>query len=106
VTTISTVAKGQSPADNAIVSTDVTGNIIGAAGLGSTVNRIPVCAGTDVSTVTTDTSGNATVISSSAGVSCDALANCTISSISQSEKYTVQSQNGGRDRDSLTFLPE
>lgn len=105
LTSIVTFAKGGSAANNAIVSTEVTGNIIGAPGLGPTADSIPVCAGTDVTTATTDTSGTPTVTKSSAGVSCGAGADCTISAIGAKEKYTVQSANG-QDTDTLTFLPQ
>jgi hypothetical protein len=105
VTVVSTFAKGQSPTNNAIVSTEITGNIVGAGSLGDTDHRITVCAGTDVSTVTTDASGTAVVTKMSAGVSCGAGGSCTISSIGTSEKYTVQSANGS-DTDTLTFVPQ
>lgn len=105
VTTINTLAKGQSPTKNAIVSTDVTGHIIGAAGLGPNASRIRVCAGTNVMTATTDTSGAATVTKTSPGVICGAGPDCTINAIGATQKYTVQSSNGA-DTDSLAFVPE
>ena len=105
VTTINTLAKGGSAANNAIVSTDVTGHIIGAVRLGPTDNHIPVCAGTDVATATTDTSGTATVTKSSGGVSCGAGPNCTITAISATQKYTVRSSDSA-DTDTLAFLPQ
>lgn len=104
VTSINTLAKGGSAAKNAIVSTDVTGHIIDAADLGPTASRIPVCAGTDVMTATTDTSGAATVTKSSGGVSCGAGPNCTISAIGATEKYTVRSSDSA-DTDTLAFVP-
>jgi hypothetical protein len=105
VTTINTLAKGGSPANNAIVSTDVTGNIIGAANLGPSASRIPVCAGTDVMTATTDTSGTATITKSSRGVSCGAGPNCTITAIGATEKYWVRSSTSA-DTDAIAFLPQ
>lgn len=104
VTTIFTNGKGQSAANNAKVVSAIMGNIVGAAGLGPTAHRIPVCTGTDVSTATTDATGTPTVTKSSAGVTCDASASCTIGSIGATEKYTVRSADG-KDTDTLTFLP-
>lgn len=105
VTTINTLAKGQSPTNNAKVSTAVTGNIVGAGALGSTDNRISVCAGTTVTTVITDTTGTATVTKTSPGVVCGGGPACTIAGITATERYTVRSFDG-TDTDTLTFLPE
>ena len=105
VTTINTLAKGGSASNNAIVSTDVTGYIVGATDLGATASRIPVCSGTDVTTVTTDASGTATVATGSSGVSCGAGPNCVIAAINVTQKYTVRSADGA-DTDALAFVPQ
>ena len=103
VTTINTIGGGQSPSNNPKLSHNVTGNIVGAGSLGSSVTRIPVCAGTSVSTALVDSTGTPTVTKSSAGLSCSS-AGCS-GTINATEKYTAKSADG-KDTDTLTFLPQ
>lgn len=100
-----TIGGGQSPANNAKVTTTVFGNILTAQ---STPTRIAVCAGTTVTTVSTDTTpGTANVTKVSSGVTdCGGSdATCTIAAISSTQKITVKSADG-KDTDTLTFLPQ
>jgi len=96
-----TIGGGQSPANNAKVTTTVFGSILTAQ---SSDTRIAVCAGSTVTTVVSDTTGTAIVTKTSPGVVCGAGPACTIAGITATEKYTVKSADG-KDTDTLTFLP-
>jgi hypothetical protein len=97
-----TIAKGQSPTNNAKITHLVTGNIIDPGSLGSTAHRIEVCSGTLVTTSVTDTTG---IPSNTAGgsLSCNS-AGCT-GVVTVTEKYQSISADG-RDKDSITFIPK
>jgi dipeptidyl aminopeptidase/acylaminoacyl peptidase len=100
-----TIGGGQSAANNAKVTTTVFGNILTAQSSGT---RIAVCAGTTVTTVSSDTTpGAANVTKVSPGVTdCGgADATCTIAALSSTQKFTVKSADG-KDTDTLTFLPQ
>ncbi len=102
VTAIVTIGKGQSPSNNPKVSHTITGNIIDPDSLGATAHRIPVCAGSFVDAVVTDTSGGATNTArgslTCATVGCSGIVDVT-------EKYKSVSADGS-DTDRMTFVPQ
>jgi hypothetical protein len=101
-TVIITQAKGQSPANNAKLTHRISGNIVDPGSLGETAHRIEVCAGTEVQSGVTDTTGTPmNTASGSIGCSpagCAGIVNAT-------EKYQSVSQDG-RDKDAITFIPK
>ena len=99
---ICTMGKGQSPSNNAKVSMCITGNIVEPYQLGTTAHRIPVCAGSEVNVVVTDTTGTPTV-SASGGLSCNS-AGCA-GMVNESEKFKAISADG-KDTDRMTLLPK
>lgn len=97
-----TTAKGQSPTNNAKVTHVITANIIDSGSLGDTAHRIKVCAGTLVTSVVTDTTG--TPVNTAGGsLTCNATGCSGV--VNVTEKYRSISADG-RDRDSITFLPQ
>lgn len=101
-TTILSVAKGQSPTNNAKVSHWITGHIIDPGSLRDTAHRIEVCAGTRVTSTVTDTTGSPTN-TTAGGLLCTSGA-CS-GDIDVVEKYQSVSQDG-KDKDSITFIPK
>jgi hypothetical protein len=95
------MANGQSPTNNPKVVHRITGNIVDPGSLGETAHRIPVCAGTEVFAVVTDTRGTPTN-TASGSLGCDS-GGCS-GVIDATEKYQSVSQDG-RDKDSITFIP-
>ncbi len=102
VATINTIGKGQSPTNNPKLSHRITGNIVDPGSLGETAHRIPVCAGTEVTIVVTDSSGNSPVITADGSLSCDSMG-CT-GVVNVTEKYKAVSTDG-KDTDRMTLLP-
>jgi hypothetical protein len=102
VTKICTIGKGQSPDNNAKVSHCITGNIVDPSSLGSTAHRIPVCAGTNVSAVVTDSTGTPTN-TSDGSLSCNS-SGCS-GSVNATEKYKSVSSDG-KDTDRMSLLPQ
>jgi hypothetical protein len=101
-TTIFTAAKGQSPTNNAKVSHAITGHIIDPGSLRDTAHRIEVCAGTQVTSTVTDTTGIPTN-TAAGGLLCTPGACSGV--VDVTEKYQSISQDG-RDKDSITFIPK
>ena len=101
-TTIVTVAKGQSPTNNAKVSHEITGHIIDPGSLRDTAHRIKVCAGTRVTSTVTDTTGRPTN-TAAGGLLCTS-GGCS-GVVDVTEKYQSISQDG-RDKDSISFIPK
>jgi len=100
--TILSVAKGQSPTNNAKVSHWITGHIIDPGSLRETAHRIEVCAGTRVMSTVTDATGSPTN-TAAGGLLCTA-GGCS-GDIDVVEKYRSVSQDG-KDKDSITFIPK
>jgi hypothetical protein len=97
---IVTIGKGQSPTNNLKLTHSIFGNIVDPGSLRETAHRIPVCAGSEVSVVVTDSTG--TPINTSGGsLSCDS-AGCS-GVVSATEKYKSVSSDG-KDTDRMTFL--
>jgi len=101
VANVVTTAKGQSPTNNPKVVHRITGNIVDPGSLGDTAHRIPVCAGTEVFAVVTDTTGTPTN-TANGSLSCDS-GGCS-GVIDATEKYQSVSQDG-QDKDRITFIP-
>jgi hypothetical protein len=101
-TTIVTVAKGQSPTNNAKVSHEIRGHIIEPGSLRDTAHRIKVCAGTRVTSTVTDTTGSPTN-TAAGGLLCTPGACSGV--VDVKEKYRSISQDG-KDKDSITFIPK
>jgi len=102
VTQISTIAKGQSPSDNPKVSHVIKGNIIDPGSLRDSAHRIEVCAGTQITTTITDTTGTPTN-TAAGGLSCTTEGCSGV--VEATEKYQSVSSDG-RDKDSITFIPK
>jgi hypothetical protein len=102
LTSIVTIAKGQSPTNNPKLSHTITGYIVDAGSLGPTAHRIEVCAGTSITALVTDTSGRPT--NTAAGSLACISTKCS-GVVNVSEKYQSISQDG-RDKDSITFIPK
>ncbi len=107
VTSIVTIAKGQSAANNLKVSHRVTGNIVDPAAIcpddgPCTAHRIPVCAGTEVHIAVTGSAENSNI--GRGVISCDA-AGCFVGAIDVVEKYKSVSADG-KDTDRVTLLPQ
>jgi hypothetical protein len=80
----------------------IFGNIVDPGSLKDSAHRIPVCAGTEVTIVVTDTTG--TPINTSGGnLSCDS-AGCS-GVVNATEKYTSVSSDG-KDTDRMTLLAQ
>jgi hypothetical protein len=101
-TAIVTVAKGQSPTNNAKVSHEITGHIIDPGSLRDTAHRIDVCAGTQVTSTVTDTTGRP-MNTAAGGLLCTS-GGCS-GVVDVTEKYQSISQDG-RDKDSISFIPK
>jgi hypothetical protein len=101
-TTVVTVAKGQSPTNNPKVSHAITGHIIDPGSLRDTAHRIQVCAGTQVTSTVTDTTGSPTN-TAAGGLLCTPGACSGV--VDVTEKYQSISQDG-KDKDSITFIPK
>ena len=104
VTTIYTLGKGQSAANNSKVSHAITGNIVNPGLLKFTANRIRVCRGTSVTVSVFDTTGGATNTARTGGISCNTLG-CTVTNLQATEKYISRSADG-KDTDRMTFVVE
>ncbi len=102
VTKVTTQAKGQSPTNNPKVLHAITGNIVDPGSLGDTAHRIPVCAGTEVTAVVTDSTGTPRNIASGT-LHCEA-AGC-YGVVDVKEEYQSISQDG-QDKDKITFIPK
>ncbi len=107
VTSIVTIAKGQSAAHNAKVSHQIVGNIVEPTAVcpgdgPCTAHRIPVCAGTEVHVAVTGAASNANV--GRGVISCDA-GGCFVDAIDTAEKYKSVSADG-KDTDRVTLLPQ
>jgi hypothetical protein len=100
-TTVVTIAKGQSPTNNAKVSHAITGHIIDPGSLRDTAHRIEVCAGMQVTSAVTDATGSPT--NTAAGGLLCTPSGCS-GVVDVTEKYQSVSQDG-KDRDSITFIP-
>jgi hypothetical protein len=100
-TTFITKAKGQKPTDNEKLTHTIRGNIIEPGSLSETAHRISVCAGTEVTSTITDTTGTPTN-NSSGSLDCSP-AHC-VGVVNEMEKYQSTSEDG-KDKDSITFLP-
>jgi hypothetical protein len=83
----------------------ITGHIIGGKGaFGTTAHRIPVCAGTTVSIVVTDSTNPGGATNTAGGsLVCDADG-CS-GSVNVTEKYKSVSSDG-KDTDRMTLLPK
>ena len=101
-TTVVTVAKGQSPTNNAKVSHEITGHIIDPGSLRDTAHRIEVCAGTQVMSTITDATGRPM---NTAGGSLVCTSGACSGVVDVTEKYQSISQDG-RDKDSISFIPK
>ena len=102
VTTVNTIGKGQSSSNNLKVLHAITGNIVDPTSLGPTANRIPLCAGTEVSIVVSDTTG---VPVTTAGGSLSGNGSTLLSGfVNATEKYRSVSADG-TDVDRMTLLP-
>jgi hypothetical protein len=99
---ICTLGKGQSPSNNAKLSTCVTGNIVDPAALSDTAHRISVCAGSEVDVRITDVTGMPSV-SASGTLSCSS-AGC--SGVVQSTEKFIATSADGKDVDRITFVPK
>jgi hypothetical protein len=85
---------------------EISGNIINPGSLGNTAHRIPVCAGSTVTVVVTDTTnpGGATNTAGSDGqLTCNS-AGCS-GQVNATAKYKSVSSDG-KDTDRMTFLPQ
>ncbi len=104
VTTLYTMAKGQSSANNAKVHHTITGHIVGS-GYNNTTNRIKICQGTAVFIEVTDTTADvANAPAKTPGIDCTSPAECGIASLTATEKYKVVSSDG-KDTDRVTLIP-
>jgi len=101
VTQIVTLAKGQSPTNNAKLTHTITGHIIDPGSLASTAHRIEVCSRTPVYTIVTDATG---IPTNTAGgrFACNATGCRGV--VNVIEKYRSISADG-RNKDSITFIP-
>jgi hypothetical protein len=99
---IVTIGKGQSQANNAKVSHAITGHIIDPGSIGMTAHRIPVCAGTRVTSVVSDATGSPTN-TADGGLACNSTGCSGI--VNSTEKYRSISADGS-DRDSIAFIPK
>jgi hypothetical protein len=102
-TTIVSVAKGQSPTNNAKVSHAITGHVIDPGSLRDMAHRIQVCAGTRVVSQVTDTTGTNPTNTALGSLLCTPSA-CS-GTVDVVEKYRSISQDG-KDRDEITFIPK
>jgi len=101
VRSITTIGKGQSPSNNPKLVHVITGNIVDPGSLRETAHRIPVCAGTVVNVVVSDSTGTPTN-SAGGSLSCDS-AGCS-GTVNVTEKYKSVSSDG-KDTDRMTLLP-
>ncbi len=97
-----TIAKGQSPTNNAKVSHVITGHLVDPGSVGETDHRIAVCAGTQVDARVMDSTGTPTN-TADGSLACDA-AGCS-GVVNATEKYHSISEDG-QDKDTITFLPK
>jgi len=102
VTTIVTIGKGQSPTNNLKLSHAIRGNIVDPGSLGGTAHRIPVCAGTMVTSTVTDQTGTPTN-KALGSLTCNSTGCSGV--IDESETYVSESADG-KDKDRITLLPE
>jgi hypothetical protein len=101
-TTFVTKAKGQKPSNNAKLTHTIRGNIIEPGSLGETAHRISVCAGTEVTSAITDTTGTP-MNTASGSLECSPTSCAGV--VNETEKYQSISENG-KDKDSITFIPK
>ncbi len=114
---ITTIAKGQSSEKNATVSHTVTGHIVGGVdAYGEKASRIKLCEGLAVNIDIFDSSSGEVgpaVDPLTPGIGCslgpgsgepDANATCTVSALTTTEKYKVESE-GGKDTDRVALIP-
>jgi hypothetical protein len=104
---ITTIAKGQSAANNVKVSHFIVGNIVDPLSVcpengACTAHRIPVCAGTGVTIAVTGSTDNTNI--GKGAIACDA-AGCSVDAVNVTEKYKSVSADG-KDTDRVSLLPE
>jgi len=99
---IITIAKGQSPTNNAKLVHTIRGHIIDPNSLGASAHRIEVCSGTEVSASVSDTSGSP-INTASGSLQC--TTDGCHGQVNVTEKYHSTSADG-RDKDSITFIPK
>jgi hypothetical protein len=102
VAKVCTIGKGQSASNNAKLGHCITGNVVNPGSLGATAHRIPVCRGTRVSAVVTDTTGTP-ANTSDGSLTCDA-SGCE-GVVNTVEKYKSVSQDG-KDTDRMALIPQ
>ena len=102
MSTIMTIGKGRSPSNNPKVSHAISGNIVDPTSYGPTAHRIKVCAGTTVTVVVSDTTGQA-INTAGGSLTCD-LSGCS-GQVNSTEKYKSVSSDG-KDTDRMTLLPQ
>jgi hypothetical protein len=78
----------------------IEGHIIDPGSLRETAHRVPVCAGTEVVSTVTDTTGTPTN-TASGSLACTPGGCAGV--VNETEKYQSVSRDG-RDKDSITFL--
>ncbi len=106
VSSIITIAKGQSAANNLKVSHLIVGNIVDPAAVcpsegPCTAHRIPVCAGTGVTIAVTGSADNTNI--GRGVISCD-VDGCFVDAVDVTEKYKSISADG-KDTDRISLLP-
>jgi hypothetical protein len=107
VSAITTIAKGQSAANNVKVSHFIVGNIVDPASVcpdsgACTAHRIPVCAGTDVFITITGSTDNTNI--GRGNIFCDE-SDCSVAAIHFTEKF-ISVSGDGKDTDRITLLPK
>jgi hypothetical protein len=102
LTTINTIAKGQSSTVNALIRHEISGHIVNPTALGPKAHRIPVCASTFVTAVVVDIVG-ASTNAAKGSLSCDSVGCRGV--VNVKEQYTSIAPSSG-DKDSITFLPQ
>ena len=103
VSFIVTVAKGKSPAVNALITHTILGNIVDPGSLSSTAHNIRVCAGTNVNAAVFDLGGGGLTNTAKGSLSCNA--DGCFGVVNVKEKYTSTS-SGSSDKDTIIFHPQ
>jgi hypothetical protein len=104
---ITTIGKGQSPTNNLKVSHLIVGHIVDPLAVcpdngACTAQRIPICAGTEVTIAVEGSTNNSNI--GKGDISCNA-AGCTVAALNVTEKYKSVSADG-KDTDRMTLLPQ
>jgi hypothetical protein len=106
---ITTIAKGQSAANNMKVIHSIVGNIVDPLSVcpdngACTAHRIPVCAGTGVTIAVPGSVSNTNI--GKGVIDCTTTPGvCTVSAVTVMEKYKSVSADG-KDTDRVTLLPQ